>query len=336
MKFPPVFMRTPTIDRLIYDLDALKLTFDLHPISPAAARFLRQTSILKSALFSARIEGNPLTLDDVRRVNLKTDSEDAHTKEVANIMSAYESLDAWVALPLSRDLLRNMHAIVMRGLSSAVGSFRMEESAIFNQAGTAVYLTPQPQQISALLDELIDWVLSSPDPRPIVAAVSHIWFEKIHPFDDGNGRVGRLLSSLLLVQGGFHFGSVVPFEEYLDRHHQAYYDALGKDRQDVTEFVEFFLDAVVRQAQSQHERTEGFQPVFRIDLLPRRGEIVEIVREHKMVSFDFISRRFRRVPSRTLHYDLSMLIKSGHLRRLGTTRGALYIVGEKTLKLSPQ
>lgn len=329
MKFPPTYSHTSTITRFIYDLDVLKAASDLRPIPKSRMQFLRQSSILKSSLYSARIEGNPLTIDDVQRTEVNAHSQDVHTREVTNLVIAYESLDLWNDRPLSRDLLKEMHVAVMDKLSLSAGSLRTEESAIFNQAGVAVYLAPAPQEISGLLDEMLAWVAGAGDPVPLVAAVSHIWFEKIHPFDDGNGRVGRLLTSLILSHGGFGFGGIVPFEEYLEAHRQDYYDALGKDRQEVTEFVEFFLGAIVSQVKTSLIAVEEGPPVRHTDLLPRRAEIVEIVGEHKLVSFDFLSRRFRRVPARTLHYDLAQLIKSGYIRRLGTTRGALYASGEK-------
>ena len=329
MKFPPVFRNTLTITRLLYDLDVLKAAAGLRPVPPSHIRFLRESSILKSSLFSARIEGNPMTMGDLRRTDMNAQSQDKHVREVTNLVTAYESVGVWKGMPLSRDLLKEMHRAVMVDLSPTAGSPRMEESAIFNAAGVAVYLTPAPKEISRLLDELIAWAGGTNDPPPVVAAVSHIWFEKIHPFDVGNGRVGRLLSSLILVRGDYGFGGIVPFEEYFEAYRQDYYDALGNDRQDVTEFVEFFLEAMVSQVKTSLSSFED-APVFRhSDLMPRRSEIVEIVREHKLVSFDFISRRFRRIPPRTLHYDLSQLKKFGYIRRLGTTRGALYAPGEK-------
>jgi len=66
----------------------------------------------------------------------------------------------------------------------------------------------------------------------------------------------------------------------------------------------------------------------KINLLSRRAEIVEIIRDHKMVSFDFIARRFRAVPTRTLHYDISQLVRFGYVKKLGNTRGAMYTMVE--------
>lgn len=328
MKFPPVFTETPVVKRLLYELDVLKSAYALRPLPEAKITIFRQQSLLKSALFSARIEGNPLTLAEASGIS-PNQSPDTHTREVTNLAKAYETLPLWQKVDLSLALLKAMHAMALDGVSGFAGHLRMEESAIFNQAGVAVYLTPAPQALAALLDELVDWVNTADVPAPVVAAVAHIWFEKIHPFDDGNGRVGRLLSARILAKGDYGFGGIVPLEEYLEKNRQSYYDALGKDIQDVTGFVEFYLTALVTQTKQSLASAER-QPLVRFsNLLPRRAEIVEVIRDHKMVSFDFISRRFRRVPTRTLHYDLAQLIRAGYVKRLGATRGAQYIIGDR-------
>ncbi len=74
---------------------------------------------------------------------------------------------------------------------------------------------------------------------------------------------------------------------------------------------------------------EDMKRYFQSYLSPRRYELVEIIREHRLVSFDFLHRRFVKVPTRTLHYDIAQLIRFGYIRRLGITRGALYALGEK-------
>lgn len=329
MKFPPTYIRTSTIAQHLYDLDVLKAANNLRPISETTIRFLREASILKSSLFSARIEGNPLTLNDVRHLEIGEAAQDTHVKEITNLTTAYESLALWNQEQLSRELLKKIHDVVMNGLTPVAGKFRMEESAIFNQAGVAVYLPPAPQNIPNLLDALVHWVSDTTDSAPVISAVAHVWFEKIHPFDDGNGRVGRLLSTLLLAKGGYGFGGIVPFEEYLENHRGSYYEALGRDLQDVTSFVEFFLEAIAHQIRKSLAEVEKAPKTQYPNLLPRRVEIVEIIHDHKLVSFNFLSRRFRKIPTRTLHNDIARLIEAGYVRRLGTTRGALYAPGDK-------
>lgn len=328
MKFPPKVTITPTIKKLLYDLDVLKASFELHPVSADRAIHLRRVSLLKSSLFSARIEGNPLELADVGA--LDSADGDIHKMEVANLLKAYGQLPQFISGEVSIEFLKVFHGVVLNDIRSDAGFLRTEESAIFNQAGVAVYVAPAPQEIMALLADLCAYANGNSHPAPVIAGVAHIWFEKIHPFLDGNGRVGRLLSAFILNKGGYDFSGLVPFEEYLDTHRDAYYDALGRDRQDVTEFVEFYLTALLSQATiSLKLAYEPVKPDPYSNLLPRRAEIMRIVEDHKVVTFDFLARRFRAVPSATLHYDVAQLVKAGLLRKMGTTRGAMYSMAEK-------
>jgi Fic family protein len=323
MKFPPVFTITPVMKQTLYDLDVLKAGYELHPVSVEQATNLRRVSLLKSSLFSARIEGNPLELSDIESAS--KDDSDKHLIEVSNLVSAYEKLPEITKNEITVDVLNKLHEEILRNLSPGAGYLRQEESAIYNQAGVAVYLTPDPQKVRLLLDELCTYINTSKDASPIVAGVSHIWFEKIHPFLDGNGRVGRLLSAQILKKGGYDFSGLVPFEQYLDEHRDDYYYYLGHDKQDVTEFVEFYLTGLLAQANiSLKVVHESGKPDRFSQLLPRRAEIMRIIEEHKIVSFDFLSRRFRAIPTRTLHNDLSQLTKAGLVQKMGSTRGVVY------------
>ena len=323
MKFPPRVELSPTIKQLLYELDVLRASFALNPVSSERQMNLRRASLLKSSLFSARIEGNSLELSDMD--SFDTNDGDIRKTEVSNLLAAYQKLPQYISKDLSVDTVKDLHAVVLKNISGDAGFLRTEESAIFNQAGVAVYLTPAPQNIRSLLVDLCGYMNGNSHPAPVSAGVAHIWFEKIHPFLDGNGRVGRLLSAFILKKGGYDFRGLVPFEEYLDTHRDAYYDALGRDRQDVTEFVEFYLTALLSQARiSLKLAYEPVKPDPYANLLPRRAEIMRIAEDHQVVTFDFLTRRFRAVPSRTLHYDIAQLVKSGLLRKMGSTRGTTY------------
>lgn len=323
MKFPPVFTITEQASRLLRELDVLREASAYIPRPEGVSALIRQESILKSSLFSARIEGNPLTMSEAR-VQFGSGNPDVHLREVENLNRAFGWLGQHHADMITVDFLRRLHGIVLEGVSADAGHIRSEDSAIFNQAGVAVYLPPAPMQIGALIQELCHWVDVAGDPPPVVASVAHIWFEKIHPFLDGNGRVGRMLSHCILLKGGYEIAGVIPFEEYLDTNRQEYYDALSTDSADVSAFVEFFLGALVSQSRRSMEALKQPRDMKAAGLLPRRAEILALVRDHTTVSFDFLRRRFRAVPERTLHYDLAQMIKRGHLKKMGSTRGALY------------
>lgn len=323
MKFPPTFITTPAIQSLCYQLDVLKSAWHMQSVPQTTLSFIRQKTLLQSSLYSARIEGNPTSEHDLN-VGLEPEQR-IHKTEIENLYAAYSNLPNYTGKPLTVDLIKQFHAQILKDISDSPGHFRSEQSAIFNQAGVAVYIPPPPQYINDLVIGLVDWCNSSVDHVGIKISVAHIWFEKIHPFLDGNGRVGRLVSSFLLLSSGYDFGGIVPFEKYLDEHREDYYDALMKDTQDVSVFIEFFLSAIISQAHVSIDEVKH-PPVLKYPtLLPRRAELVEIINDHKLVTFDFLARRFRAVSSRSLHYDLEYLVKHGYIFKRGTTRGAVYI-----------
>lgn len=318
MKFPPIFHNSEEIQKRMHELDVLNKAIHYIPVEPTMLHFLREKSLLKSALYSARIEGNSLTLDELAR-GVKS----VRHKEVININRALTFVER-TDTRITSESIKKLHAMILDGISADAGLFRSEESAVFNQAGIAVYLAPPPKKVKSLLSDLSLWIMKNHDATPITAAIAHVWFEKIHPFLDGNGRVGRALAQWILMRGEYRFTGVLPFEEYLDTHRQEYYDALMVDKQDVTAFVEFFINALIIQA---HRTLEELKHPTKeiVSLLPRRAELLNVIRDHPMTTFDFLHRRFLAVPVSTLHNDLKQLIKTKHIQKLGSTRGVVYV-----------
>lgn len=249
-------------------------------------------------------------------------------REIGNLVRAIRFISS-PSTPkrLSLSFIKRLHAIVMNGLGGDAGSFRTEPSAVFTDGGVALYIAPSPMEVKPLLLELVGYIRASKEPIPAVASTAHMWFEKIHPFLDGNGRVGRLLFSYLLSRGEYGMRAAVPFEEYIDEHQQDYYDTLRPNRRNVTPAVEFLLTAMATTA--EHTIDELKRPLQEEDtslLLPRRQEILDIIRDHRDVSFDFLQRRFIAVPSSTLHYDLKQLLNDKFIKKIGKTRGARYTI----------
>lgn len=121
---------------------------------------------------------------------------------------------------------------------------------------------------------------------------------------------------------------LLAIEEYLDNHRLFYYQTLEENEKDVTGYLDFMLEAIDQTAEEVKKvilEKKDFSPED--TLLPRRAEILNIIREHKMVSFDQIRRRFRRVNERTLRYDLKKLADAGLIKKLGTTKGVYYTHG---------
>lgn len=304
----------------------MKDLIDLLPQLPQVEENLRHKSLLRSSLFSARIEGNRLNLREIQYMDNTANHEDLSKKEVHNILKALRwILSKDCPQKISTTFIRQLHNIVMNGISPETGSFRTEPSAIFNSAGIAVYITPPPEHILHLIEELVKKANSSIAESPIRAAFCHFAFEKIHPFIDGNGRVGRLISTFILQKGGYTFRGLMTLEEYLDNNRADYYELLAGRKRDITPFVEFFLEGLCLQAEKTINIIKNVEKEIPEDrLLPRRGEILSIIRDHQTVSFDFIRRRFMKVPASTLHYDLKKLMEDKFIRKLGNTKGVFY------------
>lgn len=320
------YKKSRKIENCLKRLEIAKKVIELLPQLPHIERTLQRKSFLKSSLFSARIEGNKLHYEDVHFASERAEVDSVEKNEVFNILNALRWLySSQSSKTLSKNLILKLHKIVMKNISPSAGIFRKEVSAIFNQAGIAIYLPPPPNKISELIKTLINRTKSSRETKYIKTALFHFAFEKIHPFLDGNGRVGRLLSTFILKQDQSDFRGLVSLEEYLERNRQVYYDLLAISKTDITGFVEFFLEALAEQAEKTINNLKDIKEEKLEDtLLPRRREIWEIVSDHEMVSFNFIKRRFIKVPNSSLHYDLRKLIKKGLIKKLGSTRGVRY------------
>ena len=323
MKIPPQYTITPEILEMIAKIEANRIFLNSISIKPEIKEKIQRVSILKSSLYSARIEGNPLTIENVEGTN-----ETQQKLEVFNILSAYKFIEkeAKKEIKVNKGDILNLHKLVMKDLVSEAGYWRGEMGAIFNQAGVAVYVSPPPCQITGLMDDLIAYINSERQKFPLITAfMAHLLFEKIHPFIDGNGRVGRLLTFIILQKKKWIFSLNIVLEEYLDVHKEDYYYYLDIGLKEPERYLLFMLEAFWSQTEKVKSQVEEeSQKTLGVILPPRQDEIYSIIRDHKVTSFDTIRRRFLKVPERTLRYDLKKLQEKGLVVKTGNTKGTFY------------
>ena len=308
------WQETPEIKKLVIKLEALKINLDKAKRLPHIELAHRRMSLLKSAVYSARIEGLP-------------DEESSPKKAGQNLLKAYNHIySKSSAERLSVRLIKYLHQLALDSISRNAGRYRTEPWAIFDHWGNVKYLAPMYFEVPGLIDEYVRKINDLTDHPGIIAGFAQFVFEKIHPFADGNGRVGRLISAFLLERSGFGFRGLIPFERYIELHRSEYYQAL-ENNQDATGFIAFFLRALTSETETTLDHFLGKQDEKPEDLLlPRRKEILSIISDHPHCSFDSLRRRFMAVNEKTLHYDLTRLIKEGFVQKIGSTRGALYKV----------
>ncbi len=323
MLIPPKYFLTPKISRLLSEIEASRQVIDSIQIPIEIEQNIRRKSTLNSSLFSARIEGNPLTHEELIRLP----SSDLKKVEVNNILRAIN----WIAERSARDItikdILTLHEYSMKSIEfEELGKFRKSHEGIFSSGGNVIYHAPPPTLIPKLIERLLKYINSDKEQFvPIKAVVSHFIFEKIHPFTDGSGRVGRLLLLMVLSKGGFKFKGILTFEERVDKKRETYYKMLEEPERDITTYLEFMLEILSESAELTKKLVLSKTSIESHEfLLPRRAEILAIIKDHKLVNIDFIRRRFLKINQRTLRYDIKKLIDGGFIQKLGTTRGAYY------------
>jgi Fic family protein len=205
---------------------------------------LRKNNRLRSIHASLAIENNTLSLEQVTAVieGKKVFGLPHEIQEVRNAYAAYERLSDWQAT--SRDDLLAAHGLMMAGLVDRPGEFRSGGVGVF-KGKELLHLAPSADRVPQLMDDLFSW-LKNTDEHPLVASsVFHYEFEFIHPFPDGNGRLGRLWQTLIL-SGWKPLLAFLPVETVIHDRQEEYYRMLAvADAQgEATPFVEFMLQAL--------------------------------------------------------------------------------------------
>ena len=206
---------------------------------------LRRSNRIRTIHGSLAIEQNTLSLEQVTAV-LNGKHVLAPPKDIAEVKNAYEIYERLDELdPYSVDDLLTAHGIMTRELVDESGMFRTRPVGVVDQEGRVLHFGTLPQYVPDLVMELLDWVKNSDVHMLIRSCVFHYEFELIHPFADGNGRVGRLWHTLLLSKWNPAF-AWLPVESIIHDRQQEYYAAINasNDAGESTVFIEFMLSAI--------------------------------------------------------------------------------------------
>ena len=206
---------------------------------------LRRSNRIRTIHGSLAIEQNTLSLEQVTAV-LNGKHVLAPPKDIAEVKNAYEIYERLDELdPYSVDDLLTAHSIMTRELVDESGMFRTRPVGVVDQEGRILHFGTLPQYVPDLVMELLDWVKNSDAHMLIRSCVFHYEFELIHPFADGNGRVGRLWHTLLLSKWNPAF-AWLPVESIIHDRQEEYYAAINasNDAGESTVFIEFMLSAI--------------------------------------------------------------------------------------------
>lgn len=245
---------------------------------------LRRANRIRTIHGSLAIEQNTLSLEQVTAV-LNGKQVLAPPKDIAEVKNAYEIYERLEELdPYSVDDLLAAHGVMTRGLVEESGVFRSRPVGVVNQEGHVLHFGTLPQYVPELVMELLDWVKNSDVHMLIRSCVFHYEFELIHPFADGNGRVGRLWHTLLLSRWNPAF-AWLPVESMIYARQQEYYGAINaaNDAGESTIFVEFMLSTIKASLMDAIKASDGMSDGKMDKAALRWRNIQEFLKNHDYI-----------------------------------------------------
>jgi len=226
----------------------------------------------KEAISSMQIEGTQTTMTDIFEEEIKNQSTpDKSAIEVRNHTEAIiAGADRLKHEPFSHEFIQDMHRIMLNGvisprLQSSLGKYKEKDNKIVNSANTVIFTPPSHTETLSYMNELIEYMNNDNDSTmPLIkAAIIHSQFESIHPFDDGNGRVGRLLISLYFYKAKLINFPFFYISEAFGQEKTVYYNKLTDSRTNsFTEWIRFFLRKCVVQAQSHIKYIDSLNALY--------------------------------------------------------------------------
>ncbi len=274
---------------------------------------LRRSNRIRSIHGSLAIEQNTLSLEQVTAV-LNGKRVLAPPKDIAEVKNAYEIYERLNELdPYSVDDLLAAHRIMTRGLVEESGMFRTRPVGVVDQEGRVLHFGTLPQYVPELVVELLEWTRQSELHMLIRGCVFHYELELIHPFADGNGRVGRLWHTLLLSQWKPVF-AWLPVESIIHDRQREYYAAINASNSagESTAFIEFMLSAIKASLIDAIRTSDGMSDEKPDKTALRWQKIERFLRTHEYVMNADV-RALCGVSSATANRLLSGLVASGKL-----------------------
>lgn len=274
---------------------------------------LRRTNRIQTIYSSLAIEQNTLDIEQVTAI-LSGKRVIAPPKDIAEVQNAYEIYDNMDKLnPYSIDDILKAHSVMERGLLNEAGEFRSRPVGVADSEGNILHFGTLPQYVPKLVQELLEWTEKSEIHLLIKSCVFHYEFELIHPFADGNGRMGRLWHTLLLSKWNPIF-AWLPIESIIHDNQSEYYNAINvsNNNGNSTVFIEFML-SVIKQALQESINDKPKNISSKSDL--RWNKINDYLETHEYILNSDVQKLLG-VSSATATRILVGFMKDGKLKRI--------------------
>ncbi len=265
MSYQPPYTITNQILSLVAQISECLGRLSVNCASPRELK-LRKVNRVRTIQGSLAIEGNELTQEQITALlnGKRILAPKKQVQEALNAINVYQELNSWSS-HREVDLLQ-AHEVLMIGLQSMIGRYRMDGVGVFKD-GQVLHMAPPAERVPKLMSELFHW-LANDNSHPLIrSCVFHYEFEFIHPFSDGNGRMGRLWQTLILSEWNPLFAHL-PVESFIYDNQQTYYDAINRStlKADSEPFISFMLQMVLNALQETEATTPQDAPKLPLKL----------------------------------------------------------------------
>lgn len=337
---------TPEILNLIARIDEFKGAWRaLGTLAPDRLSALRRVATIESIGSSTRIEGSKLSDREVERLLSNLEIQSFATRDEQEVAGYAELMDlifaSWQDIPLTENHIQQLHQILLRHSEKDArhrGHYKTHSNSVaaFDENGVqlgVVFQTASPFDTPHLMAELVAWVNQTRETARLhpllIIAICVVVFLEIHPFQDGNGRLSRVLTTLLLLQAGYAYVPYSSLESVIEQSKETYYLALRQTQGTIrTEspnwqpWLEFFLRSLAEQVRRLEKKVEREQIV--LAAMPElQLAIVEFTREHGRVTMGE-AIKLTGASRNTLKQHFRALVERGTLNQHGSGRGVWY------------
>ncbi len=345
--FTPKFNFT---SKIVNELTAIERLYGQllgEKLIPSISLKLSQENQILATHYSTSIEGNPLSEFDVTNIILGdqipvTKSE----KEVKNYFAVLSRifLLAKKHTPIDTELIKSLHHELMQGIEiKDLGEFRDSGVFVGHRTATEIVVKHNPpfhtaREIESALAEIFGWAMSDDPTHPLIkAGIIHHQFVYVHPFLDGNGRLGRILTSYYLLLKNYEVAKYFILDDYYDIDRHLYSDTLHlADTGDETEWLEYFLEGIAHSLQAALARinelknpaVEDVTGEKRVLVTAREEYVLQVVIEKKAIKTTDIQENLS-VTRQQAHSLLASLVKKGILQKFGITKTSYYKLAKK-------
>lgn len=341
----PQFTINNKILKNIGNIEAAKQIIENAPLLPYWEKKFQDDAILRTTHYGTHIEGNELSIKEVQKVldGERVVARERDVQEVINYRKLIEKMEKLVNISIDENLIKELHMLVVEKVLSpeAAGEYRDKAVVIRNSiTGDIAFRPPNAIEVPWQVKDLIAFINEESDLHPVLkAGIVHYEFVRVHPFVDGNGRVGRALSMLVLFRQGYDIRQFFSLEEHFDNDPEAYYNALQsveKRKGDQTEWLSYFTECLAIELSRIRERIESISidaglkkklggPVMLTD---RQLKIVEYIQKVGYLENKAYENLFPMVSEDTVLREVQDLVQKGIIKKQGVTKGVKYIMSD--------